>query len=193
MSEDQNAATIFFDRDGTLNHDTSYIKTPDELVLFPDTLAAIKQCNDAGIRVVVVSNQSGLARGYFSQGDLDSIHQYLCDLLRDGGAWIDEFFVCPHHPDDACWCRKPNPGMIEQAFARYPITLGKSYVVGDKYIDVELAAKAQVKGLLVKTGPSSKEALRMIDANHLPVAYVAECLLDAVKWILNDVKEAEVG
>lgn len=193
MSKDQNTATVFFDRDGTLNQDTSYIKTPEELVLFPDTLTAIKLCNDAGIRVMVVSNQSGLARGYFSLTDLESIHQYLRDQLGEGGAWIDDFFVCPHHPDDACWCRKPNPGMIEQASARYPISLAKSYVVGDKYIDVELAAKAKLKGLLVKTGPSCEEALRMIQANHLPVACVAECLLDAVNWILHDVKGAEVA
>lgn len=193
MSSEQEVSTIFFDRDGTLNHDTSYIKTPDELVLFPDTLDAIKQCNDAGLRVVVVSNQSGLARGYFTQRDLELIHQSLRDQLNEGGAWIDDIFICPHHPDDACWCRKPNPGMIEQSSARHPINLAKSYVVGDKYIDVELAAKAQVKGLLVKTGPSSEEALRMIQANHLPVACVAECLGDAVNWILNDIKEAEVG
>ena len=83
--------------------------------------------------------------------------------------------------------------MIEQASVRYPINLAKSYVVGDKYIDVELAAKAHIKGLLVKTGPSSEEALGMIQANHLPVAFVAECLQDAVSWILDDVKRDAVA
>ena len=193
MSGDQDVATVFFDRDGTLNHDTSYIKSPEELVLFPDTLAAIKQCNDSGIRVIVVSNQSGLARGYFSSRDLEAIHQYLRDQLCEGGAWIDDIFVCPHHPDDACWCRKPNPGMIEQALARYPINLEKSYVVGDKYIDVELAVNAHIKGLLVTTGPSSKKSLQMIHENHLPVAFVAECLQDAVRWIVDDVKNVVVA
>ncbi len=188
MSVDQSHATVFFDRDGTLNHDTSFIKTPEELVLFPDAVTAVKRCNDAGIRVLMVTNQSGLARGFFSQADLDGIHRCLREQLRDGGAWIDDIFICPHHPDDGCRCRKPNPGMIEQAMARYPIDLAKSYVVGDKSIDVELAAKTQVKGLLVTTGPSSAEELRVIRAHHLPVAHVAECLQNAVDWILADVK-----
>ena len=188
MSVDQSRATVFFDCDGTLNHDTSYIKTSREFVLFPDAVTAVKRCNDAGILVLVVTNQSGLARGYFSQADLDGIHRCLREQLRDGGAWIDDIFICPHHPDDGCQCRKPNPGMIEQAMARYPIDLAKSYVVGDKSIDVELAAKTQVKGLLVTTGPSSAEELRMIRAHHLPVVHVAECLQDAVDWILADVK-----
>ncbi|MCH7615947.1 MAG: HAD family hydrolase [Nitrospinae bacterium] len=188
MSVDQSRATVFFDRDGTLNPDTSYIKTSGEFVLFPDAVTAVKRCNDAGILVLVVTNQSGLARGYFSQADLDGIHRCLREQLRDGGAWIDDIFICPHHPDDGCQCRKPNPGMIEQAMARYPIDLAKSYVVGDKSIDVELAAKTHVKGLLVTTGPTSAEELRMIRAHHLPVAYVAECLQDAVDWILADVE-----
>lgn len=188
MSVDQSRATVFFDRDGTLNPDTSYIKTSGEFVLFPDAVTAVKRCNDAGILVLVVTNQSGLARGYFSQADLDGIHRCLREQLRDGGAWIDDIFICPHHPDDGCQCRKPNPGMIKQAMARYPIDLAKSYVVGDKSIDVELAAKTHVKGLLVTTGPTSAEELRMIRAHHLPVAYVAECLQDAVDWILADVE-----
>jgi histidinol-phosphate phosphatase family protein len=190
MSVEQSRTTVFLDRDGTLNHDTSYIKNSGELVLFPDAVTAVKRCNDAGIRVLVVTNQSGLARGYFSQADLDGIHRCLREQLRDGGAWIDDIFICPHHPDDGCQCRKPNPGMIEQAMARYPIDLAKSYVVGDKSIDVELAAKTQVKGLLVTTGPSSAEELRMIQAHHLPVAHVAKCLQDAVDWILADVERA---
>jgi histidinol-phosphate phosphatase family protein len=187
MSVEQSRTTVFFDRDGTLNHDTSYIKNSGELVLFHDAVTAVKRCNDAGIRVLVVTNQSGLARGYFSQADLDGIHRCLREQLQDGGAWIDDIFICPHHPDDGCQCRKPNPGMIEQAMARYPIDLAKSYVVGDKSIDVKLAAKAQVKGLLVTTGPTSAEELRMIRAHHLPVAHVAECLQDAVDWILDDI------
>jgi len=188
MAADHNPPTVFFDRDGTLNHDTSYLKSPDELVLFPDVVTAVKRCNEAGIRVIVVTNQSGLARGFFSQEDLDAVHQKLRERLRDSGAWIDDIFVCPHHPDDGCRCRKPNPGMIEQAQARYPIDLTKSYLVGDKSIDVELAAKMQIKGLLVETGPSCSEELQRIQAHHLSVAHVGKCLQDTVDWILADVK-----
>jgi len=187
MPKKQLQATVFLDRDGTLNHDTSYIKTPEEFVLFPDTLAAVKQCNGAGLRVFVVTNQSGLARGYFSQNDLDAIHQSLREKLDAGGAWVDDILVCPHHPDDGCWCRKPNPGLIDQAVARYPIDMKKSYMVGDKYIDLELAVKAKIKGVLVKTGPLSQEAYTRSMESNLPVSYVATSLQDAVTWILNDV------
>jgi histidinol-phosphate phosphatase family protein len=189
MPENQKRPTVFFDRDGTLNHDTGYIKSPDELVLFPGVVEAIKQCQDAGMYVMVVTNQSGLAREYFSLEDLEGIHQCLQDQLRQGGAWIDDIFVCPHHPDDGCHCRKPNPGMIEQAAARYDLDFEKSYVIGDKYIDVELAAKAGLKGVLVKTGPSSQEAELMIQAKHLPVACVVEGLKEAVDWILQDIQQ----
>ena len=187
MSEKRFQATVFLDRDGTLNHDTGYVKTPEELVLFPDTVASVKQCNGAGLRVLIVTNQSGLARGYFSQKDLDMIHQSLREQLEVGGAWIDDILVCPHHPDDGCWCRKPNPGLIDQAVVRYPIDLKKSYMVGDKYIDLELAMKAKIKGILVKTGPLSQETHSRSMGNNLPVSFVAETLQDAVTWILNDV------
>ena len=187
MSQKRFQAAVFLDRDGTLNRDTSYIKNPEEFILFPDSLAAVKQCNGAGLRVLVVTNQSGLARGYFSQKDLDMIHQSLREQLEAGGAWIDDILVCPHHPDDGCWCRKPNPGLIDQATNRYPIDLKKSYMVGDKYIDLELAVKAKIKGVLVKTGPLSQEAHSRIMENNLPVSYVAESLQDAVNWILKDV------
>ena len=187
MSKKQLQATVFLDRDGTLNHDTNYIKTPEEFILFPDTLAAVKQCNGAGLLVLVITNQSGLARGYFSQIDLDTIHQCLREQLEADGAWIDDIMVCPHHPDDGCWCRKPNPGLIEQATVQYPIDLKKSYMVGDKYIDLELAVKAKIKGVLVKTGPLSQEAHSRSMENNLPVSYVAETLQDAVSWILKDV------
>ncbi|MDT7041811.1 D-glycero-beta-D-manno-heptose 1,7-bisphosphate 7-phosphatase [Candidatus Nitronereus thalassa] len=188
MAVNEKRPTLFFDRDGTLNRDTGYIKSPEELVLFPGVVEAIKQCNDLGMPVMVVTNQSGLARGFFTTEDLESIHQHLKDQLCNGGAWIDDIFVCPHHPDDGCECRKPNPGMIEQAAARYSIDLEKSYVVGDKYIDVELAARSGLKGVLVKTGPSSEEAHCMIQANQLSVVFIADGLKDAVDWILQDIQ-----
>ena len=187
MSEKRFQATVFLDRDGTLNHDTGYVKTPEELVLFPDTVAAVKKCNGAGLQVLIVTNQSGLARGYFSKKDLATIHQSLREQLKAGGAWIDDILVCPHHPDDGWWCRKPNPGLIDQATVRYPINLKKSYMVGDKYIDLELAMKAKIKGILVKTGSLSQEAHSLSMENNLPVSFVAETLQDAVTWILRDV------
>ena len=186
ISVNQHKAAVFFDRDGTLNHDTSYLNTPSELVLFPDTISSVQRCNNASLRVLVITNQSGLARGYFPQAALEAIHQSLREQLDGGGAWIDDIFVCPHHPDDACVCRKPNPGLIEQAMARYPIDLSKSYVIGDRSADIELAARMQIKGLLVTTGPCSDKALQMIEAHDLPVAQVVARLQDAVDWILHD-------
>jgi len=193
MSVEHSHATVFFDRDGTLNRDTGYIKTREELVLFPDTIPAVKRCNDAGLTVIVITNQSGLARGYFSGSDLRAIHEELRGQLLAEGAWIDDILVCPHHPEEGCWCRKPNPGMIEQAAARHEIDLTKSYLVGDKYMDVALAARAKIKGILVKTGPLSEEAIGMIQDHHLSVSYVANRLLDAVDWILEDINQFSVA
>jgi len=103
--------TVFFDRDGTLNPDPGYIRSPDQFELFPGVAQAMAKLKQAGARLIVVTNQSGVARGFVSSADLDAIHAKLGHLLGEAGASLDAIHVCPHHPDDACECRKPN--MIE--------------------------------------------------------------------------------
>ncbi|HVG03169.1 MAG TPA: lipopolysaccharide heptosyltransferase II, partial [Nitrospira sp.] len=123
--------TVFLDRDGTLNRDTGYIKSPDELILLPGVGAALARLKQAGARLVVVTNQSGLGRGYFAGKDLEAIHAKLRMLLADDHVTLDGIYFCPHRPDDRCNCRKPAPGMIDRAVAELRIDLDRAYVIGD--------------------------------------------------------------
>jgi heptosyltransferase-2 len=177
-------ATVFLDRDGTLNRDTGYIKAPDELTLFPGVGAALARLKQAGARLVVVTNQSGLGRGYFGGKDLEAIHAKLRMLLADELVTLDGIYFCPHHPDDRCNCRKPAPGMIHRAVAELRIDLDRAYVIGDSARDIELAKQVGARGLLVLTGPSGKEALADLTRRQLMPDYVAEALPQAVEWIL---------
>lgn len=188
MSCDTFKPTVFLDRDGTLNQDIGYIKSPDEFRVFPFTGTAIQQLNKAGIRAIIATNQSGISRGYFSLVTLQAVHEKLRVELHKNGAWIDDIFYCPHHPDEQCYCRKPNPGMLEQASAKHNIDLTQSYVVGDKYIDFKLAQNVGAHSVLVKTGPFSEEALSIINENNDVLDFIGRDLSEAVDWIVGDIK-----
>ena len=177
---------VFVDRDGTLNPDVNYLSSPDAFALFPQVPESVAELNRAGLKVILVTNQSGIARGYFSLGDLDAIHAKLESDLALAHARLDDVFCCPHHPDDGCRCRKPNPGMIEQATARHAIDVSRSYVVGDQLCDVELAHRVGAKGILVMTGPRSRQSLAICQANGVEMCFVASGFSDAVSWILGD-------
>ncbi len=180
-----NHAAVFLDRDGTLNPDTRYLASPDAFALFPNVPEAVRQLNLAGLKVILVTNQSGIARGYFSYQDLEIIHKKLHNGLAEAKAWLDDVFVCPHHPDDECRCRKPNPGMIEQAIVRHTIDLSTSYVVGDQHLDIELAHRVGAKGILVMTGPNSQDSLAVCHQKKISIDFIAPCFSDAVLWILQ--------
>ena len=130
-SKIQNPA-VFLDRDGTINEDTGYIDSPERLVLINRAVSAIKELNSKGFKVVVISNQSGVGRGYFSKEIADSINKKLEDTLKQEDAHLDGIYYCPHHPDDNCECRKPKTGLLEKAGEELGIDIEKSYVVGDK-------------------------------------------------------------
>jgi len=185
--------TVFLDRDGTLNRDSGYIASPTELVLFPGAAGAVARLNKAGLRVVLVTNQSGVARGFFTIAELHDIHEKLQSVLKTEGAWLDAIFVCPHHPEEHCWCRKPNPGLLDQAATQFGLDLTCSYVVGDKDIDLELAHRVGALGVLVMTGPSSPEALKAMENGKIKVEYVAPSVNEAVDWILQDVMKKYDG
>ena len=176
--------TVFLDRDGTLNVDTGYVKSPDDFTVLPGVGAALARLKQAGARLVVVTNQSGLGRGYFSSRDLEAIHSKLRLVLAEDGVTLDGLYFCPHHPDDHCNCRKPARGMIDRAHAELKVDLSRSYVIGDSIRDVELAKQVGARSLLVMTGPSGAEALADLMARDLPPDYVAEELSQAVDWIV---------
>ncbi len=176
--------TVFLDRDGTLNKDTGYIKSPEELALLPGVGAALARLKQAGARLVIVTNQSGLGRGYFGGKDLEAIHSKLRLLLAEDKVTLDGLYFCPHHPDDRCNCRKPAPGMIDRAVAELKVDLGRAYVIGDSARDIELAKQVGAQSLLVLTGPSGTETLADLTDRGLAPDHVADALPQAVEWIL---------
>ena len=183
---------VFFDRDGTLIADTGYLNNPSQIKLFSKTAGALKSLRKAGFYLFVVTNQSGVARGYFSEAQVKKVHQSLRRMLKVKGAKIDAFFYCPHHPQGKvksfskkCDCRKPSPGMVKQALKRYSVDLKKSYVVGDKLDDVLLAKNAKVAaGLLVRTGNGRKSESEFRKLRLKNSAIVSN-LAQAAQWILS--------
>jgi D-glycero-D-manno-heptose 1,7-bisphosphate phosphatase len=144
---------VILDRDGTINHDSDqYIKSPNEWRPIEGSLDAIARLTQAGYRIVVATNQSGIARGLFDTATLVAIHDTLQRAVMQAGGRIDAFFFCPHSADSACSCRKPQPGMLLEVARRFNISLKNTYMVGDAQRDVAAAAAAGAKPVLVLTG-----------------------------------------
>jgi heptosyltransferase-2 len=181
--------TVFLDRDGTVNRDTGYITSPQELDLFPGVVEAVARLNRAGARVVLVTNQSAIARGFMTVDQLQTIHAVLLSRLEAGGARLDAVYYCPHHPNDGCRCRKPQPAMIHRAAADLALDLSRAYVIGDQPRDIELARQVGARAVLVLSGQTTGEAARDMDMEPSGIApdFVAEALGDAVEWIFLDV------
>ena len=173
---------VFLDRDGTINQDTGYIDSPERLFIIDGAASAIKRLNSKGFRVVVITNQSGVGRGYFTKEAADSVNKKLEEVLKREGAHLDGIYYCPHHPDDNCECRKPRIGLLEKAKNDLAIDFKKSYVIGDKGSDIEIAQSIGGKGILVLIG-SGKDEKQKLD--HEP-SYIATDLKDAVEWIIKD-------
>lgn len=140
----------FFDRDGTINVDVHYLHRPEDLVFIDGMPEFIRKWNDWGYKVIVVTNQAGIARGYYTEEDMHHLHRYMNERLREYGAHIDAFYFCPHHPDitGPCHCRKPEPGMIEQAIREFDLDPEQCILFGDKKWDVEAGEKCRIKGIL---------------------------------------------
>jgi D-glycero-D-manno-heptose 1,7-bisphosphate phosphatase len=151
-----NIKLVILDRDGTINHDSDdYVKSADEWIPLPGALEAIAQLNHAGWHVVVATNQSGLGRGLYDMASLNAMHSKMNKLLAEAGGRIDAIFFCPHTPDEACHCRKPNPGLFEQIGERYGIDLRQVPAVGDSLRDLQAASACGCEPHLVLTGKSS--------------------------------------
>ncbi len=147
---------VLIDRDGTINVEKHYLSDPDQLELYPGVGRAIRRLNRLGLGVAVVTNQSGIARGYFDLDRLDQIHDRLYALLEAEGAMVDGLYICPHGPDDDCACRKPLPGMVSQAVADHHFDPAQSFMIGDKEVDVELGHAVGAVSILVRTGHGPK-------------------------------------
>ena len=176
---------VFLDRDGTISEELGYVNHIDRFQIFPFAAEAIRQLNQADIPVIVVTNQSGIARNIFPESLVHEIHKKMVSELAAGGAWIDAIYFCPHKSEDACECRKPNPGMLDQAAREHALDLAASWVVGDRYADLEMGHAAGARGILVMTGYGRGEyELHRTTWPRQPDA-VAGNLGDAVRQILQ--------
>lgn len=178
---------VFLDRDGTIVEDVGYLNDPKQLQFIPGSIEAIKKLNEAGIKVVVITNQSGVARGLITEDMLQTIDKTLHKWILSGGAHLDGLYYCPHHPEhgvypykQTCECRKPHPGLIKRAQRDLDIDLKQSFMIGDKHSDIEAGKRAGVKTVFVLSGRGREEAGKIKEKPD----HTAKNLLAAVSWIL---------
>lgn len=177
---------VALDRDGTLIEERPYLSDPAQVRLLPNTAAALRALRDAGLGLVVVTNQSGVGRGFFDLDTVSRVNERMLDLLAWEGATIDEIFICPHRPDERCACRKPRTLMLEMAAQRFGAAPAQAVVVGDKLCDIELGRRAGAITFLVRTGWGQETAAQPLARPH----YLATDLLDAAQMILARQKAA---
>ncbi len=181
---------VFLDRDGTINIDTGYLGEAENVKLYPDvgkSLAELK--NIYHFKLIVISNQSGIARGLITKEQVEQVNDAINEKLKEFNAQIDAFFYCPHHPDfnntEQCKCRKPDIGMITEAVNKFNIDLSKSYLIGDSEVDILAAKTAGLKSILVRTGKGNLSFSILQNDNNFP-SFVADNFTEAYKHIIND-------
>lgn len=174
---------VFLDRDGTINIEVNYLRTPEDFRLLPNSGKAIATLNKAGWLTVVTSNQSGVGRGYLTLETLHQIHDKMVSQLADEDAHLDAILFCPHTPQEGCSCRKPSPGMLHKAARELDIDLSLSWMVGDRTTDLEAGTRAGCRSALVLTGYGKKE-----ETESLHIDLVADDLLSFVEHILTEEK-----
>ena len=188
---------VFIDRDGTLAHEVGYVNHVSRFRLYAWAVDSVRLLNRAGLLAVVVTNQAGVARGYFPESLIVEVHARMNDALEAGGAHLDGVYYCPHHPSAGeppyrqdCQCRKPRPGLLHRAAQELGIDLGRSWVVGDREADVSLARSVGARSVLVKTGYGRGELLWHAPSWPRPPDVVAEHLLEAAERILSEAEGA---
>jgi len=171
---------VFLDRDGTIMEDANYVGEVERVVLIPSAGTALRRLRDAGYKLFVITNQSGVARGYFSSEAVEQIHAHLDEQFGAAGVTFDRYFVCPHHPEDNCNCRKPKPKFLLEAANEYKLDLARCFMIGDRPSDIQAGINAGARTVLVLTGVG-KETLAQGDVrpNH-----VAADIGAAADWIL---------
>ena len=178
---------VFLDRDGTINEDSAdYVKRRSEFEFIPGSIEAIRDLTVNGYTVIVITNQSALARGFVSAEEFDAMHAEMCREVAAAGGRITDIFFCPHLPDDGCQCRKPAPGLIDQACKKYNIDLAESLMVGDSAKDIACGRNAGCgRTVLVKSGihPDVEKELKKAS---IPADYVADDLQAAAAWIIAE-------
>jgi len=178
---------VVLDRDGTIIVERHYLSDPEQVELLPGAAEGMRRLAEMGLGLVMVTNQSGIARGYFDENRLGEIHQRVQELLAAENVYLDGIYYCPHHPDEGCRCRKPEPGMIQQAAQDLGFLASESFVIGDKPCDIELGQREGATTLLVRTGYGAQvEAEQTAQPD-----YVVDSLTDAARAIQSQL--ASVG
>ncbi|MBI3934212.1 MAG: HAD family hydrolase [Acidobacteria bacterium] len=186
---------VFFDRDGTLNEEVGYLDDLHRFLVYPFAGQAVREVNQAGLFAVVLTNQSGVGRGIFPEELVNAAHERLLAAMQRVGARLDAIYYCPHHPAAEiaqyrveCPCRKPAPGMMQQAAQWLGIRLNESFVIGDRYVDVEMAHRVGAASVLVQTGFGQSEWEMFRGQGAAQPDHVAENVYEAVQWILRSLK-----
>lgn len=189
---DEMKAAVFLDRDGTVNEEVGFVNHIDRFQIFPWTGPAIRRLNQAGLPAVLVTNQSGVARGHFPEALVQEIHARLQAELARFAARLDAIYYCPHHPEGklpdyrkTCDCRKPAPGMIHRAARELGLDLSASFVISDRYQDLSMGFQAGTRGVLLLTGYGKGEYEYYRNTWPRPPDFVAAHLLEGVEWILR--------
>ncbi len=182
---------VFLDRDGTINEELGYLSDVDELRLIEGAPTAIARLNQRTFKVVVVTNQAGVARGYFTEGCVQHIHAVMQQRLQHEQAYVDAFYYCPHHPTEGigsykieCNCRKPKPGMLKAAAREFRIDLSHSFIVGDQLSDLAAGHAVGCRGVLVQTGFGYESQKALANYPFQP-DFIAADILEACRWILQ--------
>jgi D-glycero-D-manno-heptose 1,7-bisphosphate phosphatase len=176
---------VFLDRDGTIAEEVGYLNHASRFRVFPFVAGAIRRLNEAGMPVIVATNQSGVGRGDFPESLVHTVHALMVKELAEAGARIDAVYFCPHTPADSCACRKPKIGMLERAAREHAVDLRRSFVVGDRYGDIELARNAGARGVLVRTGYGEGELAWHAATWTAQPEHIADNLAEATEWILE--------
>lgn len=184
---------VFLDRDGTINEEVHYLHRPEDLRILDGVSDAIRELKEAGFKLVVITNQAGVARGYYSCEDVEILHQYLNQQLEKDGGHIDAFYYCPHHPvhgigeyKKVCHCRKPDIGMFEMAEKDFSVDKSHSYMIGDKELDVQAGKNYGVESILVGTGYGADLKRECEETGREPFYdWYAEDLLAAARYIIR--------
>jgi D-glycero-D-manno-heptose 1,7-bisphosphate phosphatase len=175
-------SAVFMDRDGTVSEEIGYMYHAGLYRPFPWAGPAIRKINESGMKAILITNQSGIGRGYFDEQTVEQVHGILKEELARHAASLDAIYICPHHPEAACDCRKPNPGMLLRAEKELGIDLKSSFVIGDKYVDIESAHRVGATGILVLTGYGREEREKH-GSDVLQPHLIVENLKDAVDAI----------
>jgi histidinol-phosphate phosphatase family protein len=177
---------VFLDRDGTLARDIHYCRRPEDLELLPTVAEGLRLLARLDYKIIVITNQSGIARGYFTEDTLSRIHEKMLQDIRQAGGRIDAVYYCPHHPDDACACRKPQTGLLQQAAREWNLDLSQSYFIGDKFLDMQAANKVNCKAVIVPNTPPETDLLEGKNDYPEKLHYISPDFINAAKWIEKD-------